>query len=194
MKPKLHYLNTAADSNVQTPLKESPSQTAGPYVHIGCLPNFVQINGVFKQDLTRNKCFEGDDNIEVFGYIFQGNNEKGKDIMVECWQANGDGDLGDGIWQRTPTDLKTGKYHFRTIVPGGVHDNAPCLNFWIVARGINLGLHTKMYFEDHDNGSDPILNLVPANRRSTLIGIKTKKGYRFDIHLQGTRETVFFND
>jgi protocatechuate 3,4-dioxygenase alpha subunit len=76
----------------------------------------------------------------------------------------------------------------------------PHLNLWIVARGINIGLSTRMYFEDEAelNEADPVLNLVEqAGRRQTLIASReTRDGrpvYRFDIRLQGEDETVFLD-
>jgi protocatechuate 3,4-dioxygenase, alpha subunit len=64
-----------------------------------------------------------------------------------------------------------------------------------VARGINTGLNTRMYFEDEDNSADPVLNLIEqASRRETLLARKVKPGlYRFDIRLQGDGETVFLD-
>ena len=77
---------------------------------------------------------------------------------------------------------------------------APHLNLWIVARGINIGLATRMYFSDEAaaNAKDPVLNLIEWEvRRKTLIAEReVRKGkvvYRFDIHLQGPDETVFFD-
>ena len=77
---------------------------------------------------------------------------------------------------------------------------APHVNFWIVARGINIGLNTRMYFSDETdaNANDPVLNIVEqAVRRRTLIAEREERGaevvYTFDIHLQGDRETVFFD-
>ena len=77
---------------------------------------------------------------------------------------------------------------------------APHLNLWIVARGINIGLSTRMYFEDEAeaNAADPVLNLVEqADRRSTLIAKREMRDgrpvYRFDIRLQGENETVFLD-
>ncbi len=77
---------------------------------------------------------------------------------------------------------------------------APHVNLWIVARGINIGLNTRMYFSDEQeaNASDPVLNLIEWEvRRQTLIGHKeTRNGetvYHFDIYLQGEKETVFFD-
>ena len=77
---------------------------------------------------------------------------------------------------------------------------APHLNLWIVARGINIGLSTRMYFADEEeaNAKDPVLNLIEhADRRPTLIASReTRDGkpvYRFDIRLQGEGETVFLD-
>jgi protocatechuate 3,4-dioxygenase, alpha subunit len=62
-------------------------------------------------------------------------------------------------------------------------------------KGINIGLNTRMYFEDEDNVSDPVLNLIEQeNRRQTLLARRTAPGvYRFDIRLQGEGETVFLD-
>ena len=77
---------------------------------------------------------------------------------------------------------------------------APHLNLWIVARGINIGLNTRMYFADESeaNAADPVLNLIEQeNRRTTLIARREERDgkvfYRFDIRLQGDRETVFID-
>ena len=92
-----------------------------------------------------------------------------------------------------------------TVKPGAVRGRharmmAPHLNLWIVARGINIGLSTRMYFgnEAEANADDPVLNLVEqAGRRSTLIATREDREglalYRFDIRLQGAGETVFFD-
>ena len=74
---------------------------------------------------------------------------------------------------------------------------APHINLWIVSRGINVGLNTRIYFaEDSDaHASDPIINLIEqVQRRETLLAKKTGKDtYHFDIVLQGKNETVFFD-
>ena len=103
------------------------------------------------------------------------------------------------------SDFDTGLYRFETVKPGAVPGRngrtmAPHLNLWIVARGINIGLNTRMYFGDEAeaNAADPVLNLVEhVSRRPTLIATReTRDGapvYRFDIRLQGEGETVFFD-
>jgi len=72
---------------------------------------------------------------------------------------------------------------------------APPINLWIVARGINIGLNTRMCFEDEDNSTDPVLNLIEqVDRRQTLLARRVNPGhYRFDIRLQGIDETVFMD-
>jgi protocatechuate 3,4-dioxygenase alpha subunit len=74
---------------------------------------------------------------------------------------------------------------------------APHVTFWIVARGINLGLHTRMYFADEEkaNAQDPVLARIEHRARvSTLIAERQDDGrYLFDIRLQGEKETVFFD-
>jgi protocatechuate 3,4-dioxygenase alpha subunit len=74
---------------------------------------------------------------------------------------------------------------------------APHITFWIVARGINIGLHTRMYFDDEvaANAADPMLASIEHRQRvGTLIAKRDSEGvFRFDIHLQGDHETVFFD-
>ena len=72
--------------------------------------------------------------------------------------------------------------------------HAPHLSLWLVARGINVGLQTRMYFPDADNAADPVLNLIEQpHRRASLIATGENGNYNFDIHLQGEKETVFLD-
>ncbi|RYG25863.1 MAG: protocatechuate 3,4-dioxygenase subunit alpha, partial [Burkholderiales bacterium] len=91
---------------------------------------------------------------------------------------------------------------FETIKPGRVagpdgKPMAPHVSLWIVARGINIGLQTRLYFEDEAeaNEGDFVLNkIMDKRRRQTLIARKEAGGrYVLDIHLQGEKETVFFD-
>ena len=79
---------------------------------------------------------------------------------------------------------------------------APHINVWVVARGINLGLNTRLYFSDESeaNAQDPVLNMIEWEaRRATLVAQRERAAatgvpvYRFDIRLQGEGETVFFD-
>ena len=186
------------------PHKESPSQTAGPYVHIGCLPNFLQIGDVYPQDLgaIMYSAGGGGEAITLTGRLFDGAGGVIKDAMVEIWQADAQGRApvpGDAFtgWGRQACDLTTGVFTFQTIKPGAIVSGAlrqsPYISVWIVARGINLGLHTRLYFPDEDNRDDPVLALLDHARRTTLIAVQKPAGYVFDIYLQGDAETVFFD-
>ncbi len=196
-------------------LKESASQTAGPYVHIGTTPNFVGINGIYDRDLGDQMVREGalGKRISVTGFVFDGAGAPLKDAMLEIWQADaaglynctseprGPADPNFTGWGRSATNLETGEFQFDTIMPGAVpfpdgRMQAPHINFWIVARGINLGLHTRMYFaaEDEANKLDPILSRLEHQARVPTIVVESTDGdYRFDIHLQGPNETIFFD-
>lgn len=103
-------------------------------------------------------------------------------------------------WGRQPTQ-SDGSFTFETIKPGRVEGPdgkpmAPHVSLWIVARGINIGLQTRLYFADEAeaNAEDYVLNkIMDPRRRDTLIAKKDGQRYVLDIHLQGERETVFFD-
>lgn len=200
-------------------LQESPSQTAGPYVHIGTTPNFIGINSVYPEDLGLRPCpaeAKGE-RIIVTGQIFDGSGSVLRDALIEIWQADADGlypgrgehrgaaDPNFPGWFRQPVDGSTGVYRFETIKPGQVpyldgRKMAPHITFWIVARGINVGLHTRMYFGDElaANEADPLLGRVELKVRvPTLIAERSEDNgvpcYKFDIHLQGDKETIFLD-
>tara|TARA_R110002020_G_scaffold374208_1_gene585587 strand:+ start:202 stop:807 length:606 start_codon:yes stop_codon:yes gene_type:complete len=196
-----------------TQLKESPSQTAGPYVHIGCVPNFCDITGVYPEDLGAQmvNAYTKGERITLKGTVFDGTGTAIKDAMVEIWQADADGiypgndprgvaDPNFTGWGRKAGDYDTGEWVFHTIRPGAVpfpdgRMMAPHISLWIVARGINIGLNTRMYFPDSDISADPLLTRIEhQNRVATLIAEKEADGvYRFDIYLQGEKETVFLD-
>lgn len=196
--------------------KESPSQTAGPYVHIGCTPNFAEIGGVYPDDLgTKMKTgpVKGEE-ITVRGTVFDGTGTALRDALIEIWQPDaaglfnspletrGQADSNFTGWGRSPGDMATGEFVFETVKPGRVpfrdgRLQAPHITFWVVARGINIGLHTRLYFGDEEaaNAEDPILTkLEHQNRVPTLLAKPEGDGtYRFDIWCQGPNETIFFD-
>lgn len=197
-------------------LKESASQTAGPYVHIGCTPNFTGIHGIYEKDLGSGPLYNDKakgERITVRGHVIDGSGTPLKDALIEIWQADADGlynspsetrgsaDPNFAGWGRTPGDMATGEFVFETIKPGKVPFNdgrpmAPHITFWVVARGINIGLQTRMYFpeEEEANAADPVLNRIEHRVRvPTLIAKKDGNTYTFNIHLQGENETVFFD-
>jgi len=114
------------------------------------------------------------------------------DAMVETWQADERGEYRtDFGWARCGTDLE-GRFSFRTAKPGRVDGQAPHLEVLVFARGLLKPVLTRMYFPDEDNGADPVLAAVAPERRATLVAVPEGDGLRFDVHLQGERETVFF--
>jgi protocatechuate 3,4-dioxygenase alpha subunit len=201
-------------------LAETPSQTAGPYVHIGLIPQQAGFD-IFANNFSGDIAGPGvvGERITIEGRVLDGTGHRTKDVLIETWQANAAGrynhpadrqdkalDKAFRGWARTGTDFETGLYRIRTIKPGSVAGRkgrkamAPHINFWLASRGINIGLATRMYFEDEEaaNAQDPVLNIIEQpERRRTLIASRSLRAgevvYTFDIHLQGERETVFFD-
>ena len=205
MPQELHYL------------KETASQTAGPYVHIGLAPGAAGFD-IYQHELGHDICGPNakGERIRVEGVVIDGMGAPIKDVLLEVWQANaaghyahpeGGGPVEDGFrgWGRVLSDFDTGEWGFDTVKPGttrgrNVGTQAPHLNLWLVSRGINIGLNTRMYFGDETeaNARDPVLNLIEwENRRGTLVAARTERDgtpvYRFDIRLQDENETVFFD-
>ncbi|WP_085035647.1 protocatechuate 3,4-dioxygenase subunit alpha [Ensifer aridi] len=196
-------------------LKETASQTAGPYVHIGLTPNFCGISGIYETDLGSSMVNDRTlgQRITVTGRVIDGAGMPLKDALVEIWQADaaglyhspsetrGSADPNFAGWGRCPTSAEDGVFVFETVKPGRVpfRDGrlmAPHITFWIVARGINIGLHTRMYFPDEAaaNGEDPLLAKTEhRDRVETLVAAGESPVYVFDIHLQGEKETVFLD-
>lgn len=196
-------------------LRESASQTAGPYVHIGLTPNASGIGGVYEADLGATMVNERTlgRRVTISGRVLDGTGTPLKDALIEIWQADaaglynspselrGSADVNFLGWGRCATDGVSGEFRFDTIKPGRVpHKDgrlmAPHISFWIVARGINLGLNTRMYFADEElaNAEDPVLARIEHRVRvSTLIAAVDGDACHFDIHLQGEKETVFFD-
>lgn len=202
-------------------LQETPSQTAGPYVHIGLIPHQAGFD-IFEQPFSH--VLTGPDTpgerIRIEGRVLDGLGAPCRDILLEIWQANAAGRYNhpaDGQadklldpafrgWGRTGTDFATGVYSFETIKPGpviGRHGHkpmAPHVTLWLASRGINIGLSTRMYFADEAalNDADPVLRMIdPPIRRETLLARREERDgiavYVFDIRLQGEGETVFFD-
>ncbi|MFC7705375.1 protocatechuate 3,4-dioxygenase subunit alpha [Plastorhodobacter daqingensis] len=198
-----------------TTLMESPSQTAGPYVHIGCTPNFLGNEGIYPVDLGAEAIRDGakGEIITITGHVRDGAGMILRDAMIESWQADaaglfpsphetrGKADPNVLGWCRFAANFDSGDWTLRTVKPGRVPHvqgmMAPHISLWVVARGINMGLQTRIYFEDEPeaNAACPILNRIEHRERvQTLLARKTGEGhYRFDIVLQGDDETVFFD-
>jgi len=191
-------------------LVESASQTAGPYVHIGLMPTFAGNVGAYHTEIGTSPISKGaaGEIIEITGSIIDGTGSVLRDALLESWQADASGKYSGqpGADEnvighcRFAADGQTGEYTLRTIKPGrtpsrGGGLQAPHISIWIVARGINIGLTTRIYFDDEDNANDPLLGRIEHKHRvKTLIATKNGAGkYRFDIRLQGEDETVFLD-
>jgi protocatechuate 3,4-dioxygenase alpha subunit len=188
----------------------TPSQTIGPFFHRALL-------ATRSDDLTA--CGSKGQWIVIEGRVLDGDHAPVSDAMVEIWQANAAGcydhaedsdtegrpgrslDSGFHGFGRVTTDSE-GRFRFHTIKPGPVREasdfiQAPHINVSIFARGLLKHLATRIYFPDEAlNAADPVLNIVPSTRRATLIaetlGDAPEPRFRFEIVLQGTNETVFF--
>jgi len=148
-------------------VKETASQTAGPYVHIGLAPKQAGFD-IFENNFSnvlagpRTK----GERIRIEGRVIDGSGTHLRDVLLEIWQANAAGKYNHPAdrqnkpvdktfrgWGRACSDFETGAYAFETVKPGVAAGRnrrpmAPHVNFWIVARGINIGLSTRMYFSD----------------------------------------------
>ncbi|WP_197566733.1 protocatechuate 3,4-dioxygenase subunit alpha [Billgrantia diversa] len=196
-------------------LRETASQTAGPYVHIGLA--LASAGNPTRDEEIWNEMAKPEaegEHIEVVGTVIDGNGDLVRDAFLEAWQADANGvyqpefDLEKPFnsFGRTATTFDHGsEWSLKTIKPGQVtHPNgrpmAPHINLAIFARGINIQLQTRLYFEDEReaNAACPVLSRIESpTRRQTLIAkreeVDGKVRYRFDIKLQGEGETVFFD-
>jgi protocatechuate 3,4-dioxygenase alpha subunit len=183
-------------------MKQSASQTVGPYFRIGLI--YGQPQNELVQEITSGE------RIKIIGYVLDGDGQPITDAMVEIWQPD-----ANGIYNHPTDPLQAqadphfrgfgraetrieGKYEFKTIKPGGRDGQTPYINVNVFARGMLIHALTRIYFEDEPaNAADPVLNAVESERRHTLIAVPEHSSdgptYRFDIHIQGNEETVFFN-
>lgn len=196
-------------------LRQSPSQTVGPYFAYGLTAGQYgyPFSTVVTPDLARDGT-EGE-RIRLIGQVFDGAGKPVDDAMIEIWQANAHGRYNHPADDRQDNRLDpdfcgfgrsgTGAnakhcFLFDTVKPGSIGDGqAPHLNMIVMMRGLLSHVFTRVYFDDEleANAEDPVLAKVPDARRGTLIARRqeTSAGavYRFDIHMQGTEETVFFD-
>lgn len=189
---------------------ETPSQTAGPYVHIGLMPTYAGNAGYYDEEIGVSPILDGVQGpvIEIVGSVYDGTGWASRDAMMESWQPDAKGRFPGqegadpavlGLC-RFAVDAVSGEFTLRTVKPGAVPSRygrafAPHISLWVVARGINIGLQTRIYFEDEDNSADPLLARIEQRPRvDTLIAKKIAENkYRFDIRLQGAGETVFLD-
>lgn len=178
------------------------SQTVGPFLHIG-------MNGLSTSEITA----EGE-RIAIAGRVLDGEGQPVPDAVLEFWQANAQGkyahpedrqnkplEPGFTGFARIPTDAKGG-FRLGTVKPGPVPARAggvqaPHIVIGVMARGLLTRLVTRIYFSDEAaNAEDPVLALVAAERRATLIATRESgndRRYAWNVRLRGERETVFFD-
>ncbi|WP_163649254.1 protocatechuate 3,4-dioxygenase subunit alpha [Modicisalibacter sp. 'Wilcox'] len=195
--------------------RETPSQTAGPYVHIGLALDVAGLPLRDEEIWNRLAAPEAEGEvIELVGTVIDGNGDPVRDAFIEAWQADANGNFQPDFDLRKPfnsfgrsatTADGDSEWSFTTVKPGRVpaangKPMAPHVCLAVFARGINIHLNTRLYFDDEAeaNAACPVLNAVesPA-RRETLIARREeadgKVRYRLDIRLQGEGETVFFD-
>lgn len=197
--------------------KQTPSQTVGPYFAYGLTPEAYGRKGI-ASNLLVSDATQGR-RIRIVGAVHDGAGVPVSDALIELWQANAAGryrhpedsrrgiPLDDGFtgFGRAATDAQ-GLFRFETVKPGRVPGRgnalqAPHAGIAVFARGMLNHVFTRLYFSDEGaaNAEDAVLSSIEVGRRATLIakldaaaegGIPV---YRFDIRLQGTGETVFFD-
>ena len=199
----------------------TPSQTVGPYFAYGLAPHSrcdwqPSPHYDSKQTVGANLITPdaSGQKVRIEGRVLDGDGKPINDAMIEIWQADEQGRYMHARGEkprpnakftgfgRSATD-KDGMYVFDTIKPGSVpgpegKPQAPHIVVCIFSRGMLRQVYTRLYFSDEAaNDADPILALVPADRRDTLVAHKQPGSgaaiYRFDIRVQGENETVFFD-
>jgi protocatechuate 3,4-dioxygenase, alpha subunit len=194
-----------------TQFKQTPSQTVGPYFAYGLVPE--QYNFDLKSLFTHSAADREvpGEHISVVGNVFDAEGKPINDALIEVAQADSTGryvqsaeearESGFRGFARvgTGTDPKL-RFIVDTVKPGATAgDSAPHLDVIVLMRGMLLHSYTRIYFDDEvaANEKDAVLQSVPAERRHTLIATResgtTGTTYRFDIHLRGPNETVFFD-
>jgi protocatechuate 3,4-dioxygenase, alpha subunit len=166
----------------------TPSQTIGPFFRFGM--------DWMEQDLVA----PGDTGaVTVSGRVIDGAGAPVPDALLEIWQADGLGrfppecEPGWTGFGRCLSDAD-GEFSFTTVKPGPLDRQAPHIDVSVFARGLLQRLVTRIYFPDEEaaNQHDAVLRSVPDDARISLIAVPGRGGLRFDVHLQGERETAFF--
>ncbi|GIU94231.1 MAG: protocatechuate 3,4-dioxygenase subunit alpha [Gaiellaceae bacterium] len=181
----------------------TPSQTVGPYLRIGLVGGPIGAKLVRADDPRA---------IRIHGFLLDGAGDPVPDGLVEIWQANASGRYAHPADERTELPLEEGfsgfgrsetaeggRFSFLTIKPGRVpwvdgRLQAPHLLVSVFARGLLKRLATRIYFPDEEatNAEDPVLSALTETERATLVARPEGRDLRFDIVLQGPRQTVFF--
>jgi protocatechuate 3,4-dioxygenase, alpha subunit len=188
-------------------LRQTASQTVGPYFAYALVPAAYG----YPNASIAGSCLVGSETsgerIQIEGRVFDGKGEVIEDALVEIWQADAEGRYAHPAFKGfgrcgTGVDAER-RFTFQTVKPGSVDGKqAPHVNVILTMRGLLSHAFTRIYFPDEAaaNAVDPVLLSVPEDRRHTLIAerVRGREGeagalYRFDIHMQGGSETVFFD-
>jgi protocatechuate 3,4-dioxygenase, alpha subunit len=194
-----------------TTLKQTPSQTVGPYFAYGLCPeqyNF-DLKSLFTPSIADREA--AGEHISIVGNVYDGQGKVVGDAVVEMAQADSTGHYVQSVAEAresgfrgfarvgTGTDPKL-RYVVDTVKPGMTGDDAaPHIDVILLMRGMLLHTFTRIYFDDEAeaNAKDAVLSSVPEERRTTLVAKRepdtSSTIYRFDIYLQGPKETVFFD-
>ena len=186
-------------------LVATASQTVGPFFHIG-------LEKLCVADLAKSAA--GGEKVSIQGRVLDGDGKPVNDALIEIWQADAEGKYahpGDGQEKPLGTVFRGfvrvatgdhGDFRFFTIKPGRVPEprgalQAPHLVVAVFMRGLLKHLVTRIYFaHDHANAEDPVLKLVPVERRHTLMAREpagSQGELEWNVILQGKDETVFFD-
>ncbi|RKP55935.1 protocatechuate 3,4-dioxygenase subunit alpha [Pararobbsia silviterrae] len=194
-----------------TQLKQTPSQTVGPYFAYGLCPQQYNydLKSLFTPVLAEPEV--PGTHITIIGNVFDGEGKAVADAMIEMVQADASGRYVESPSEArqsgfrgfarcgTGTDAQA-RFVIETVKPGRVDaQSAPHVDVIVLMRGMLVHAFTRLYFDDEAaaNAADPVLAQVPAERRTTLVAKRVQgvsnPTYRFDIHMQGSQETVFFD-
>ncbi len=191
-------------------LHQTPSQTVGPFFAYGLVPTQYgyDLPSLFGPVLAQPHA--AGEHMVLTGRVFDGAGQAVVDALVEISHVDASGQpvtsvVGaqasgfTGFGRCGTGTLADQHYAFTTVKPGAIHGQAPFINVCVTMRGLLLHTFTRIYFDDEAaaNSCDTVLASVPAARRVTLLAQRsnTPAGpvYRFDIHMQGAQETVFFD-
>ena len=192
-------------------LQQTPSQTVGPYFAYGLTPTQYgyDLPSLFTPVLAQPHA-EGE-HIRITGQVFDGAGQSVLDALVEISQSDASGQPVTSVadaqakgftgFGRCGTGTLAGNHYlFDTVKPGAAAaGQAPFINVCVTMRGLLVHTFTRIYFDDEleANSKDAVLASAPAGRRATLLARREATGagvvYRFDVHMQGDSETVFFD-
>jgi len=198
-------------SALETNFGQTPSQTVGPYFAYGLTA--TQYGYDFDQPFDAVLALDGarGERIRLEGRVIDGDGNPINDALVEISQPDGSGEYPQSVDDARATGFRafgrcgTGtddqnRFVFHTVKPGAESaGEAPHINAIVLMRGMLLHVFTRIYFSDEAaaNAKDAVLASVPEARRNTLVATRSEAGgavtYRFDIHMQGPSETVFFD-